>query len=133
MINIDTIWLKIFFNGVFLYMSDYKKKKWYEWEKIVADYYRSKFYNILSQNYTIRWWEIDIVAENTKEVVFVEVKVVDSMDEIQWCVNSKKISFLERSIEDYIAKQNIDKNIRLDVVFVKDNNIIQVYENVTNN
>jgi len=133
LINIDTIWLKIFFNGVFLYMSDYKKKKWYEWEKIVADYYRSKFYNILSQNYTIRWWEIDIVAENTKEVVFVEVKVVDSMDEIQWCVNSKKISFLERSIEDYIAKQNIDKNIRLDVVFVKDNNIIQVYENVTNN
>lgn len=116
-----------------LCMSDYKKKKWYEWEKIVADYYIGHGYNILSKNYTIKWWEIDIVAENFKEVVFVEVKVVDSLDDIQWCVNPKKISFLERSIEDYIAKQNIDKDIRLDVVFVKDNAIIQVYENITNN
>ncbi len=114
-------------------MSDYKKKKWYEWEKIVADYYRSKSYNILGQNYTIKWWEIDIVAENEKEVVFIEVKVVDSLDDVAWCVNPKKISFLERSIEDYVAKQNIDKDIRLDVVFVKDNTIIEAYENVTNN
>ncbi|MFZ2150763.1 MAG: YraN family protein [Candidatus Absconditicoccaceae bacterium] len=114
-------------------MGDYKKKKGYKGEKIVADYYRSKFYNILSQNYTIKGGEIDIVAENTKEVVFIEVKVVDSLDDIQGCVNPKKIYFLERSIEDYIAKQNIDKDIRLDVVFVKDNTIIQVYENVTNN
>jgi putative endonuclease len=116
-----------------LCMSDYKKKKWYQWEKIVSDYYIGRGYNILGKNYTIKWWEIDIVAENLKEVVFVEVKVVDGLDDIQWCVNPKKISFLERSIEDYIAKQNIDKDIRLDVVFVKDNAIIQVYENITNN
>jgi putative endonuclease len=112
---------------------DYKKKKWYDWENIVADYYRSKSYNILGQNYTIKWWEIDIVAENQKEVVFIEVKVVDSLDDVAWCVNPKKIYFLERSIEDYVAKQNIDKDIRLDVVFVKDNTIIEAYENVTNN
>lgn len=113
-------------------MSDYKKKKWYAWEKLVADYYHSNSYNILWQNYTIKWWEIDIVAENTEEVVFIEVKVVDSLDDVVGCVNPKKISFLERSIEDYVAKQNIVKDIRLDVVFVKDNAIIQVYENVTN-
>lgn len=114
-------------------MWGFNKQKWYQWEKIVADYYTGNGYNILGQNYTIKWWEIDIVAENSKEVVFIEVKVVDSLDDIQWCVNPKKISFLERSIEDYIVKQNIDKDIRLDVVFVKDNVIIQVYENVTNN
>lgn len=111
----------------------YKKKKWYAWEQLVANYYKSNGYTILGQNYTIKWWEIDLVAENKKEVVFVEVKVVDSLDDIQWCVNPKKISFLERSIEDYITKQNIDKDIRLDVVFVQDNAIMQVYENVTNN
>ncbi len=110
-----------------------KKKKGYEWEAIVADYYRNKWYNIRSQNYTIRWWEIDIVAENSEELAFVEVKVVDSLDDIQWCVNPKKISFLERSIQDYVNKQNIDKDIRLDVVFIQNNTIIQVYENVTNN
>lgn len=114
-------------------MWNYKKRKWYEWEVLVADYYKNNAYNILGQNYTIKWWEIDVIAENSKEVVFIEVKVVDSLDEIQWCVNPKKIWFLERSIEDYVARQNIDKDIRLDVVFVKDNHIIQVYENVTNN
>lgn len=109
-----------------------RKKKWYEWERLVAEYYRNHGYNVLGQNYTIKGGEIDIVAENQKEVVFIEVKVVDSLDDIVWCVNPKKISFLERSIEDYVAKQNIDKDIRLDVVFVKDKDIVQVYENVTN-
>ncbi|MCF7835495.1 YraN family protein [Candidatus Gracilibacteria bacterium] len=113
-------------------MSDYKKRKGYEGERLVADYYLANAYNILDQNYTIKGGEIDIVAENEKEVVFIEVKVVDSLDDIVGCVNPKKISFLERSIEDYVSKQNIDKDIRLDVVFVKDNTIIQVYENVTN-
>jgi len=48
----------------------------------VAEYYRNHGYNVLGQNYTIKGGEIDIVAENQKEVVFIEVKVVDSLDDI---------------------------------------------------
>ena len=54
------------------------------------------------------------------------------MDDISGIVNPKKMAFLEKTIEDYVYKQNIDKDIRLDVVFVKDKSIFQVYENVTN-
>ena len=110
----------------------YNKTKWYDWEEIVVNYYLDKWYDIISQNYTIKWWEVDIIVESAREVVFVEVKVVDGLDDISGIVNPKKIFFLEKTIEDYVYKQNIDKDIRLDVVFVKDKSIFQVYENVTN-
>jgi len=40
--------------------------------------------------------------------------------------------FLERSIQDYMYKKNLDFDIRIDVAFVKDNDILDVFENVTN-
>ena len=43
-------------------------------EQLVANWLKSKGYIIVRQNFTTGYGEIDIVAENPKSVVFVEVK-----------------------------------------------------------
>ena len=103
-----------------------KKRIWQEWEDVVLNYYSSNWYEILDTNYTIVDWEIDIVVQKDGEIVFVEVKVIDQIDDLMWYVNTKKLSFLERTIQNYMYKKNLDFSIRLDVVFVKDNNILEV-------
>jgi len=110
-----------------------KKEIGQEWEDLVLEYYEEKWYEILDTNYTIRWWEIDIVAQRDGTIVFIEVKVVDHTDDLIWYITPKKLMALERSIQDYMYKKWLNFNIRMDVVFVKNNQILEVYENVTNN
>ena len=43
-------------------------------EQLVADWLKTKGYIIVRQNFSTGYGEIDIVAENPKTVVFVEVK-----------------------------------------------------------
>lgn len=109
-----------------------KRQIWQEWEDLVLEYYEEKWYEILDTNYTIPGGEIDIIAQKNGEIVFVEAKVVDWMDDLMWYITPKKMLALERSIESYMYKNNLDFTIRIDVAFVKDNQILEVYENVTN-
>lgn len=103
-----------------------------EWEDLVLKYYENNWYEILDTNYTIRWWEIDIIAQKNWEIVFVEVKVVDGMDDVIWYITPKKMIFLDRTIQNYMYQKNLNFWIRIDVVFVKNNQILEVYENMTN-
>lgn len=114
-------------------MNQNKRQVGKEWEDLVLEYYEENWYEILDTNYTIRWWEIDIIAQKDGEIVFVEVKVVDGIDDVMWYITPKKLMYLERTIQDYMYKKWLDFWIRIDVVFVKDNRILEIYENVTNN
>ena len=113
-------------------MSENKRDVWQEWEDLVMEYYEEKWYEILDTNYTIRWWEIDIIAQKDWEIVFIEVKVVDWMDDVMWYITPKKLMHLEKTIQNYMYKKWLNFWIRIDVVFVKNNKILEVYENVTN-
>ena len=59
---------------------------------------------------------------------------MNDIDELDNYVTPKKIWFLQRALENYL--QNIDENwienIRMDVIFVKNGQILEIYENVTN-
>ena len=44
-------------------------------EALAAEYLRKKHYHILACNYRCRFGEIDLIAANRKELVFVEVKL----------------------------------------------------------
>jgi len=68
-----------------------KKSKGYRWEQIVSDRYLPNLFTILQQNYTIRGGEIDIIACIKDEIIFVEVKVIDSIDDIHWFLTKKKL------------------------------------------
>jgi len=111
----------------------YKKKIWRQSEDIVAKRYQDFWYKITARNYTIPWWEIDIVAENQNELVFIEVKTINHIDDIDGYVSKKKIWLLKNCVEHYLMRHPSNKEMVIDVVFVKDNIISEIYENVTNN
>lgn len=109
-----------------------KRQVWQKWEELALQYYVDKWYEILDTNYTIKWWELDIIAQKDWNVVFVEVKVVNWVDEIMWYITPKKLKNLEHTIQVYLYRKNLKFFIRLDVVFIKNNQILEVFENVTN-
>ena len=108
------------------------KDKWQAGEDLVAKHYESLWYKILDRNYTFSDGELDIVATKGNRLVFLEVKVVDHIDDISGYVSPKKLWFLKRAIERYVTDHPSDKELSLDVAFVHGNTIIEVYENVTN-
>lgn len=113
-------------------MNHYKKDKGDEGEAIVAEYYQNNWHTLLKTKYTIQWWELDLIFENNKLLTFVEVKVVDSIDDLQDYVTQKKLWHIKHTIEYYLAAHPTSKEYVLDIVFVKDNSIFEVYANATN-
>lgn len=47
---------------------------WYEWEIVAIKYLQKHNYQILTTNYQIKGWEIDIIAKDENQVVIIEVK-----------------------------------------------------------
>lgn len=108
-----------------------KKTVGYVGEALVMKHYTTNGYTPREQNYTIRGGEIDCIVENEKYIVFVEVKVVNHIDDLQSFITGKKLYYVQKTIEQYLHTHAIDKDPRLDVVFVKQGQIIEVFENIT--
>lgn len=108
-----------------------KKDKGDEGELLVAEYYQNKWHTLLHHKYTIHGGELDLIFENNELLTFVEVKVVDYMDDYFDYVTSKKLWTVKKTIERYLLKHPSDKPYVLDIVFVKHNSIVEAYENVT--
>lgn len=112
-------------------MTRYNKDKGDEWELLVAEYYQKKGHTLLQHKYTIHWGELDLIFENDKLLTFVEVKVVDYIDDFFDYITPKKLWAIKRTMERYLLKYPTNKEYVLDVVFVKHNSIVEIYENVT--
>lgn len=108
------------------------KEKGKQGEKIVCQLYEQEGYLCIDQNFTIPWGEIDLIMEKWEEVVFVEVKVVDYLQNGDFYLSQRKRSALARSIDDYCYRKNITKSIRLDVAIVQNGICIERYENISN-
>jgi Holliday junction resolvase-like predicted endonuclease len=64
-------------------------------------------------------------------LIFVEVKVVDHIDDLYKYIKPSKLNYLQKTIDSFL--QNFEKDyqsIRLDVVFVKNKKIYKIYENI---
>lgn len=109
------------------------KSKGYNWEQIALERYLQRGYTLLEKNFTIPWWEIDLIFTKWEIIIFVEVKVVDGISERDNYLSPKKIQSLERSIENHCYIKEIEKEIRLDLVFIQNNSVVEVYENISNN
>ena len=111
-----------------------KKQLWYKNEWLAKQHYLNNWYELIKWNYTIQWWEIDLLMKKWWELVMIEVKTVNDIEELDNYITPRKIWFLQRTLENFL--QNIDEkrieNIRMDVVFVKNNKILEIYEDVTN-
>lgn len=78
-------------------------------EETAAEYLRSKGYDILEQNYTIRGGEIDIIAVDGDTLVFVEVKCRTQRMGVERpaeAVDSRKTAFLVRCAERYVFEKS---------------------------
>ncbi|MBF0931813.1 MAG: YraN family protein [candidate division SR1 bacterium] len=109
------------------------KSKGYKGEKIALERYLQREYTLLDQNFTIPGGEIDLIFTKGETIIFVEVKVVDGISERDNYLSPKKIQSLERSIENYCYIKGIEKEIRLDLVFIQNSSIVEIYENISNN
>jgi Holliday junction resolvase-like predicted endonuclease len=64
-------------------------------------------------------------------LVFVEVKVVDNVDDLYQYITKNKLNYLQKTIDSFLQIFEEDYEIiRLDVVFVKNQEIYKIYENI---
>lgn len=113
-------------------MDNYLKEIGKAGEDLVTKRYLDLWYTLLERNYTIHGGEIDIILSKWDNLFFVEVKVVNHTEEIDEYVSKKKIATLQKTIDYYLMRYPDEKEISLDVAFVKGNSILEIYENVTN-
>lgn len=112
-------------------MSLALKQKGYQSENLVKDYYLKQGYHFLHANRTIPWGEMDLIFESDSELVFIEVKTVDYIEDLDNYITKSKLKALSRTVDAYITKYPTNKELRIDVVFLQQGNIIEIYENIT--
>lgn len=89
-------------------------------EALAHTYLIKKGYKVKELNWHFSHLEIDIIAELKDWLVIVEVKTLrgDYFQQPEDQVSNKKIRFLVNAAEAYIQKNNIEKEVRFDVVSV---------------
>jgi len=89
-------------------------------EDLALQYLQKKGYTLLERNWRFHHKEVDIIATDGRDLVFVEVKTRSG----EWfgapeeAVDSKKQRYLMTAAEAYIKIRDIDTNIRFDVVSI---------------
>jgi len=91
-----------------------------EGEKMAVELLRAKGYLIREQNFRFQRAEIDIIAETADQLVIVEVKTRNSdfFGDPQSFVTPSKIQNLVRAADHYVAQNEINKEVRFDIVAV---------------
>ena len=96
-------------------------------EEYTVKFLEKKKYNILERNYSKRYGEIDIIAENKHYIVFVEVKTrhKDSMASAADAVNRQKQIRIIKTASLYLAENETEKFCRFDVceVYINSDNL----------
>lgn len=89
-------------------------------EKRVAQFLRNRGFNVIKRNFQCRFGEIDIIAENSEYILFVEVKTRKQNALISGveAVDSHKQSRITLAAQDYISKTLCEKQPRFDVAEV---------------
>lgn len=90
-------------------------------ENIIADYITKLGYKVIKRNFACNQGEIDIIAKDKEELVFIEVKTRTdiSYGEASEAVTNTKKRHLINSIKYYIYKQKLENQpIRIDVAEV---------------
>jgi putative endonuclease len=89
-------------------------------EDIAAEHLKKSGYKILHRNWKAGKLEIDIIAENKDFIVFAEVKTrtEDFQMHPVTAVNREKQRSMIFAANNYIQRNNIDKDSRFDVITI---------------
>jgi len=89
-------------------------------ETIALQYLLDKGFTLLEKNWRFHHKEVDIIAFDGQDLVFVEVKTRSS----EWygtpeeAVDNRKQKYLIAAAEAYITSRNLDVDIRFDIVSI---------------
>lgn len=119
-------------------MNMNKRTKGKEGEDIAANFLRKHGYQIVEQNYQFGHGEIDIIAKEDNEYVFVEVKTRKSLEYglPEFAITKTKINQIKKVALAYLIENNLDnQTARIDAITIllqKDiEPIINHYKNIT--
>ncbi|MGQ1785222.1 MULTISPECIES: YraN family protein [unclassified Saccharicrinis] len=91
-----------------------------EGEQIAAHYLASNGYKILAQNWRYKHKEIDLIAQKDELLIIAEIKTrsTEEWEHPEESITNSKIRFLVDATEAYIMENDIDLEVRFDVVSV---------------
>lgn len=97
-------------------------------EDRVAEYLQENGYKILDRNFNCKMGEIDIIALDKEEIVFIEIKtrMNNSYGLPSEAVNKQKLKHIYKTAQYYLYIRNLEnENTRIDVieVYIKNNKI----------
>ncbi|WP_298137935.1 YraN family protein [Flavobacterium sp.] len=89
-------------------------------EKLAVEYLQKNGYEILETNWVFQKAEIDIIAQKENVIAIVEVKTRSSIDFglPQDFVKPNKIQFLVKAANEYIISNDLDFEIRFDIIAI---------------
>jgi putative endonuclease len=104
-------------------------------EKIASDYLLKNGYEILVKNFYFDKAEIDIIAKkdnNTLVVVEVKTRNSDFFGDPQDFVTPSKIKLLVKAANEYVISNDLDTEVRFDIIAVIKNKTIEKMEHFEN-
>lgn len=89
-------------------------------EDMAVDYLIKNGYTIKERNWRHQKAEIDIIAQKDTTLAIIEVKTRSSLayGEPETFVHKKKIKLLVNATDVYVNQQNIDVNVRFDIISI---------------
>jgi putative endonuclease len=89
-------------------------------EALAVEFLQKNGYTILETNWTFQKAEVDIIARKNNVLAVVEVKTRSSIDFglPQDFVNPKKIQLLVKAINEYVVQQDLDIDVRFDIIAI---------------
>ncbi|GAB4154477.1 MAG: YraN family protein [Winogradskyella sp.] len=93
-------------------------------EQLAADFLVENNYHILERNYRFDRAEVDIIAKKDDILAIIEVKTRSSLDfgNPQDFVKPKQIKNLVKAVDEYIIENDLDVEVRFDIIaIVKEN------------
>ena len=87
-------------------------------EQTAADYLKKKHYKIIGLNYSCRFGEIDVIAQNKKYIVFAEVKLrkSDKFAEAKEFVTYTKQEKIIKTASLWLSQNETELQPRFDVI-----------------
>lgn len=106
-------------------------------EEIARKYLEEKGYQIITQNFRTKYSEIDLICQNKKELILVEVRTKKGLGfgSPEESITKKKLKKLWFNAKSYIKISNWKEAYRIDIICIvlkKDNSVEQInhYQNI---
>lgn len=92
-------------------------------EELAVEHLQKEDYEILETNWVFQKAEIDIIAKKGEIIAVIEVKTRSSIDFglPQDFVKPKKIQLLVKAINEYIISNNLEAEVRFDIISIYKN------------